>query len=121
MCMKLDQHTERIIQSQADKFMNTVENEYKRMNRKLSVYDRMITDLEHDIELANLSGAELMKDVCLMKKVLKERRIVKTTIIALEHIRNGENPTRALNNVRKAEPKYTVRELKGLKIAQQAC
>lgn len=118
--MKVDEKTERILMTKQNEYRKVVEKEIKRLNQKLSYLDRTVSDIHHDVELSNLSGAELMKDVCLLRDILRERRIVKTTIIALKAIQRNNQTKATFSRIKKAKPIYTVRELKGLKIAQRA-
>jgi hypothetical protein len=60
-----------------DELMNYFQEKFRNFSKDQQECDKMINDLYHDIELSDLSGAELMRDVVMLRDALRRRRIAK--------------------------------------------
>lgn len=97
-----------------------IQQHIDKQTKALSKHDRAISDLLHDIELSKLDAIELTQDTMLLRKILRERRIIKNTLVMLSSLQSSSHAKSIVHKCEKAEPKYTPRELKGLKVAQSA-
>ena len=89
----------------------------------VSTADKAINDLLHDLELANLSGKDLLLDAVAIREWRRARRWAKNILVCIEKIRRHQlSPAhikRHLNKIQK-QKHYNIRVLKNLKIAQEA-
>lgn len=92
----------------------------KELNQELSKCDRAISDILHDLELSKLDAIEMTQDVKLLQKILRRRRIIKDTILPLQHILQQNRNKQIITRAKQVTPHYTPRELIGLKVAELA-
>ena len=60
-----------------DALMNYFQQKFKDLNKEQQECDKIINDLYHHIELSDLSGPELMRDVIMLRDTLRRRRVTK--------------------------------------------
>lgn len=93
----------------------------KELHKNLSKADLAISDILHDIEFSKLSGPELMKDVVLLRQVLRERRKIKDCLHIAQTLQAVRDKlSSGMKNIKRENRVYNVRIMKGLKIAYQA-
>lgn len=60
-----------------DTLMEYFQQKFKDLDKEQQECEKTITDLYHDIELSDLSGPELMRDVVMLRDTLRRRRVAK--------------------------------------------
>lgn len=60
-----------------DTLMGYFQQKFKDLDKEQQECEKAIIDLYHDIELSDLSGPELMRDVVMLRDTLRRRRVAK--------------------------------------------
>ena len=69
-----------------------IEKEYKNTKHKQSILDKLIVDLEHEIEFDKMDAIDMSKKIKEMRAVLKLRRKYKNNMEYFTEIRKSINP-----------------------------
>lgn len=115
----IDKYTFTIINNINARYIITLTNNINKLGKKLSVVDKSITDIEHDLELSKLNAIELMQDTVRLRKILRRRRAIKNAICYLHALKNNIESTQ--QHYIELDLSYKPRVLTDLKIAQKKC
>lgn len=113
----IDKYTFTIINNINARYIITLTNNINKLGKKLSVVDKSITDIEHDLELSKLNAIELMQDTVRLRKILRRRRAIKNAICYLHALKNNIESTQ--QHYIELDLSYKPRVLTDLKIAQK--
>ena len=97
-----------------------IKNHCQELNQELSKCDRAISDILPDLELSKLDAIEMTQDAKLLQKILRRRRIIKDTILPLQHILQQNRNKQIKTKAKQGTPHYTTRELIDLKVEELA-
>lgn len=99
------------------KFFEGIEKEHSELIEELTNKELEQQDLLHELELSNLDAVEITKVAISLKKVRKERRIIKNDIERVKIIKNFTDKynNRFITN----EINMLIKELKKLKKRQE--